>query len=87
MAFGGAGQETHTGGRLLCVGPRGHVAVPFLDEVQRGQGPAQGHAAGDEAGRGAELPGLWLTSSAQSALCLITAKPEWPEVASRWRQV
>lgn len=33
---------------LLCVGPHGHVAVPFLDEVHRGQCLAQGHAAGDK---------------------------------------
>lgn len=28
-----------------------------------------------------------LSSSAQSVLCLIAAKLEWPEVSSRWRQV
>lgn len=65
-------------GRLLCAGPRGHGAVPLLDEAQRGQCPAQGHAAGDVVGRGAELLGLWPTSSAQSALCPVTAEPEWP---------
>lgn len=75
---GRRGEEAHVDGRLLCAGPRGHGAVPLLDEAQRGQCPAQGHAAGDVVGRGAELLGLWPTSSAQSALCPVTAEPEWP---------
>lgn len=75
---GRRGEEAHVDGCLLCAGPRGHGAVPLLDEAQRGQCPAQGHAAGDVVGRGAELLGLWPTGSAQSALCPVTAEPEWP---------